>query len=149
MCRCRSIFKVGEKRATSSKKWVMSPIWWSLYGVLLHLDFLLSYQIWWIMKISHFVKVTSSEGHHHLAFDVRLVQEFPYIYWMNFKLCFWCRQGGMNVIYENIEIFVYCTFNWNHDNKLFISEFLYIRFFLNIEPNTYYHIAFCICILCN
>ena len=37
-------------------------------------------------KMSHFMKVTDNEGHHHLTFHIWIAHEFPYIYTMNFKL---------------------------------------------------------------
>lgn len=68
---------------------------------------LISHFLWNLVNdnLSHFVKVTSNEGHHHLTLDIWLVQEFPYIYWIDFKLC--VIGGHKSVWMSFMEIYKY------------------------------------------
>ena len=54
------------------------------------------------------MKVTGNEGHHNSTFHIWFAHQFPYIYWMNSKLCFvdMCRlvlimlKSSLYVVYK-------------------------------------------------
>lgn len=96
------------------------------------------------------MKVTGNESHHDLTLRIWFTHEFPYIYWMNSNYvilvsigwyrCHLRKHINTYIFYFQLKAWLYVVYEW------FLMHLYSLWIFWWLNPTTYYHIAFYICI---